>query len=749
MARKREPMPVRGLKVTPEMAAQLRGDITGKARMPSPLKWAGSKGKPHYLGPLRDAMQSVGAQRHIDPMVGGANIALNMPSKETVVGDIDPYLVNAYEEMRDAPGGLDVPWHEFTGQGIPEGSFKGIGKPEEQYGLANKISKPTFFGPTYDYKGADVSHYEGPTLRGSTDNPEEGSLNYLLDSANRSELDEDGWKRLAQMWLMTQQASTNAYTRYNPEGRYTMTRGAEDGTPIVAFNNPSVADLYRDQGFKTMLNRRMDTAGTRSESRGIKPEMIALANIPDMDADRWFQHHPSKRFTGTMDDRFKWEDQFDEAFDPSDWLGKAAFFPDEIDPQGLIRRSIVNDLTELATTLTDTLEKAHFDRYTDGCFTEHDFFLFSHLMLDDLQKEDLISRVPRKGQELTAEEKAARMKTMDYPITGLEGGLTRFGKDDGFGMQDIHEMAGSKVGSGGSYPVSWTKKMPGPSFNTPTDFCQAGSEMRDREGTVCQDCNVHYAGRYGLPVVQEAMQRRYDRMMMNPQEWGRAMVSLLPGYSQMMQDENRRMMPLGATGYDDIDGNTGYMRWHDAGDLQGPQHLALLSDIARATPNINHWLPTKQFDHIKAYLAAGGEIPKNLTLRASMPDVGMGAKLPKSIEHPQVKTSTVGRSQIDPNYEGYVCPASKAGSGGWVDEECNACWRSDIDNIDYEFENPNAKPGVGRKGTLPILDRLSTARQKEYEKLNPPIPTDPEGFAAFSATPEGKAAIDAMLGRNP
>ncbi len=75
---------------------------------------------------------------------------------------------------------------------------------------------------------------------------------------------------------------------------------AEEGLPIVAFNSPNVAEMYRDRGFKTLLNRRLDTAGTRAASRGIKPELIALANVDLIwTAKRWFQHHPDKQFLGT------------------------------------------------------------------------------------------------------------------------------------------------------------------------------------------------------------------------------------------------------------------------------------------------------------------------------------------------------------------------------------------------------------------------------------------------------------------
>ena len=57
--------------------------------------------------------------------------------------------------------------------------------------------------------------------------------------------------------------------------------------PIIAYNSPLVADLYRDQGFSTMLNRRRDNTATVG-NRGIKPELIATANIFNFDAAEYF-----------------------------------------------------------------------------------------------------------------------------------------------------------------------------------------------------------------------------------------------------------------------------------------------------------------------------------------------------------------------------------------------------------------------------------------------------------------------------
>ena len=59
-------------------------------------------------------------------------------------------------------------------------------------------------------------------------------------------------------------------------------------------------------------------------------------------------------------------------------------------------------------------------------------FPFSHMMDDgEISKEDeddLLSRIPLPSAQMTPEEKAARMKVMDYPITGME--LIPFGRGE-------------------------------------------------------------------------------------------------------------------------------------------------------------------------------------------------------------------------------------------------------------------------------------------------------------------------------
>ena len=709
---KRKWQGVRGLKPKPS------------GRIESPLKWAGGKGKDHYINPLQRSVLMAGADRLIDPMMGGGNIGLNMPVKEVLAADRDKNLVNAMQHIQ---GGIEVPWHEFTGHGIDESAVT-AGKAREQVATPGEISKPTFFGDTDTFGGRDFSTYTGPTLRGSTKDPQEGSLNYQLDMANRGELDNEGWQRLAQLWLMTQQGSLQGHTRYNPEGRFSMTRGAsgpyadiwdyrhysdkmkdwtiepmpvdeflaqleserkgdqlvidppyegeqagygdkfdmesgqqqalarqvgglaEDGMNVVAFNSPLVADLYRDEGFQTMLNRRMDTSGTTGK-RGIKPEMIAT-NIPGMDADEWFKNHPQQRFTGTANEQQAWEEQFGEAFNPDDWMGKAEFFPDEIDPQGLIRRSIVNDLTELADIMMKAVAPDEMPDYmnwwkdlsvpsgadsgkkVEGKWNSGNMDLINWLKANDLLVQDHIT------------DDAGNPRMMDIPLDAdyeipewedVRDNLDFKGKPEKFGHY-------GKPG-----------KMSGPSLmDAPPRACVFAT--RDNPNSACGHC---YAceNNYKMNQTQAALWRNLDRMYDNPEEVASA-YSLTATPRAMLDRTSKRDKPVA--------------RIWSAGDAQGPGAYAAADKIAEDNPMTDFWGSTRQLPFLQEFLDARGheDLAPNLALKVSLPGTMTTDNIKPGTEYQGVDLHELGKNpaidfttydsiaENDPNFN--ICPATLA-----------------------------------------------------------------------------------------
>ena len=111
--------------------------------------------------------------------------------------------------------------------------------------------------------------------------------------------------------------------------------------------------------------------------------------------------------------------------------------------------------------------------------------------------------------------------------------------------------------------------------------------------------------------------------------------------------------------------NTGLFRWHDSGDIQSLDHLNKIIEIAKLTPNIKHWLPTKESNLIQNYKHA---IPKNLVIRLS------GSFIDGN--QPKYKnTSTV----VSKKYKATCKAYNNFGKCG----TCQKCWDSSIKNVSY------------------------------------------------------------------
>ena len=110
-----------------------------------------------------------------------------------------------------------------------------------------------------------------------------------------------------------------------------------------------------------------------------------------------------------------------------------------------------------------------------------------------------------------------------------------------------------------------------------------------------------------------------------------------------------------------------YLRWFDSGDLQGANHLRNIVTVAKSTPQVCHWLPTRELPTVKAVLRQIGVFPKNLTVRVSAAMVD--GKPPKGFEN----TSSVVT-------EGETCPSRDQGG---VCGDCRDCWDRTISNVAY------------------------------------------------------------------
>ena len=116
-----------------------------------------------------------------------------------------------------------------------------------------------------------------------------------------------------------------------------------------------------------------------------------------------------------------------------------------------------------------------------------------------------------------------------------------------------------------------------------------------------------------------------------------------------------------------------YFRWFDSGDLQNIAMLRNICAVAAGTPEIRHWLPTREYRIFEMYLEHE-EFPPNLVVRVSAPYID--SQVAGSLDMP---TSTVHR--ITPPARSIVCTARDSEPVNC--EKCRACWDQDVKNVSY------------------------------------------------------------------
>jgi len=178
--------------------------------------------------------------------------------------------------------------------------------------------------------------------------------------------------------------------------------------------------------------------------------------------------------------------------------------------------------------------------------------------------------------------------------------------------------------------------MPCYSINLPAVACITGAKLARVPGTTCHGCYA-LKGRYRFKKTKQAMARRLGALL-RP-EWVQAMTTLITGHK--------------------------YFRWHDSGDLQGADHLKNIFEVAKATPDAKHWLPTRE--HKLLQFMDPDIIPKNLLIRVSATKVNG----PAPSWWPW--TSTVSTTTK-------TCPAPDQGGKC---KSCRACWDRSVSNVVY------------------------------------------------------------------
>ena len=114
-----------------------------------------------------------------------------------------------------------------------------------------------------------------------------------------------------------------------------------------------------------------------------------------------------------------------------------------------------------------------------------------------------------------------------------------------------------------------------------------------------------------------------------------------------------------------------YHRWFDSGDIDSMAQLKAIVEVARRTPTIKHWLPTREIKIVSEYLKTN-QVPSNLVIRVSSPMVN-----DKPLSFPNTSTVHTKGAEV----YGNECPAYKQGNACG---DCRNCWNANVPNVSYK-----------------------------------------------------------------
>jgi len=202
-------------------------------------------------------------------------------------------------------------------------------------------------------------------------------------------------------------------------------------------------------------------------------------------------------------------------------------------------------------------------------------------------------------------------------------------------------------------------KMPGTTFAVDSFACITGGKLRNVEGSVCSKC-------YSIKLQQmrPSVDVGYKR---NLAKW-MACQRLGKGGIEMW---------ISSMVFQILRANVDEHRWFDGGDAQSVEMIEAIAEVARRTPDVKHWFPTKEYTIYTEYLKTNTE-PDNLTIRVS---AAMIDGKPSKAFH---NTSTVHKNSEPTGFEcdAYTRLSPISGRPGYCGP-CRACWDKDVPNVSY------------------------------------------------------------------
>jgi len=191
--------------------------------------------------------------------------------------------------------------------------------------------------------------------------------------------------------------------------------------------------------------------------------------------------------------------------------------------------------------------------------------------------------------------------------------------------------------------LSNTSKLGVKSISLDARKCKTGSKLAKKPGTVCSGCYA-LKGCYVFPVVKDAMARRLE--FFNSPNFIPIMVWLLSALRKK------------------------FFRWFDSGDVQNVIMALNILEICRLTPDIKHWIPSKEYKIWRQALKIQ-KLPDNVVLRMSSPNID---------QEPLKEFNNTSTVHENKKAFGLECIAYKQ-DGKCLD--CKACYDPKIKNISY------------------------------------------------------------------
>jgi len=214
-------------------------------------------------------------------------------------------------------------------------------------------------------------------------------------------------------------------------------------------------------------------------------------------------------------------------------------------------------------------------------------------------------------------------------------------------MQTLNKKQAHEIHGG----LTQTTKMPCKSYSLPTIACVTGFRMRAIAGSICADC---YAEKGNYRKYQNNIEPvQHARLVSLTDElWVDAMVVSI--------------------------GTDAYFRWHDSGDIQDIEHLEKIAAVARALPNCQFWLPTREYGIVSAFTAQF-DIPKNLIIRLSAMFTDKPVVVPASLK------GINGIAVSNVHSKTAIGTACNAPAQNGECRTCRACWSRKVAVVSYSI----------------------------------------------------------------